>query len=154
MSCLRSCALTITLTGLALLASGCGAKAVPVKGVVTLEGKALPNASVIFHTQDPAGRDAFGCTDVNGVFQLSTFSVKDGALPGVYKVTVDWSEQIAVPAEARTPADVQSAQADIVESRRPSLVISSSYRLVDQTILKHKVPDDGEPAFDVKREEN
>jgi hypothetical protein len=64
-----------------------------VKGSVTLDGKTLVGALVTFVPKDPsAGRPAYGRTDANGQFQLSTFRTDDGALPGDYKVTVVFQE--------------------------------------------------------------
>ena len=75
---------------LVCLLAGCGTRPVPVKGVVTYEGRPLPHAFVVFIAQEPGGRDASGVTDAQGAFQLSTFQTT-GALPGLYKVTVQYS---------------------------------------------------------------
>src|SRR5947209_1784127 len=75
--------------------SGCGAKAVKVKGTVTFDGKPLPNAMVRFIPTGEGGREATGLTDAEGVFQLETSGTKDGALPGNYKVTVEYHEAVS-----------------------------------------------------------
>src|SRR2546422_918840 len=89
-------------------AIGCGAKPVPVQGVLTVDGKALANATVIFVPDDAAGKSATGLTDVSGAFRLTTFKLNDGALRGAYKITVTHSERIEVPPEIKDP-DEQKA---------------------------------------------
>lgn len=81
---------------LAALSVGCGSRyptgpqkqaTVPATGIVTYQGKAVPNASVIFQSLD--GKvSAHGSTDAAGTFTLSTYGNQDGAPPGRYKVTV------------------------------------------------------------------
>jgi hypothetical protein len=78
------------LVGALTAALGCGGggpKPVKVEGVVTLDGKPLPAATVTFV---PAGdgRAASGRTEQDGTFRLTTYRTDDGALPGEYKVTV------------------------------------------------------------------
>ena len=75
---------------LVVLCAGCGhgSGPVPVRGVVKVEGQPVANAAVVFVAQDPGGRDAYGSTDANGVFRLTTTNPDDGALPGKYKVVI------------------------------------------------------------------
>jgi hypothetical protein len=77
---------------LVLAAAGCGGKhtPVPVRGVVTLDGKPVEGATVHFYAEgeDREGRLAYGSTDAEGVFRLSTLGREDGALPRAYKVVV------------------------------------------------------------------
>jgi hypothetical protein len=136
---------------LALSVAGCGAaKTVPVKGVVTFNDKPLANASVIFVTQEKGGRDATGTTDANGAFQLSTFVPKDGALPGLYKVTVHYSEAVAPPPNLRTAEDVQKALVKAGASKKPAVIIPPIYSQPDRTVLKHRVPEDGDAKLELK----
>lgn len=86
---------SVRLAGLLLLvcmASGCGGKykPVPVRGVVTLDGKPVEAATVYFYAVGDAkeGRLAQGITDKHGEFYLSTMRERDGALPGEYKVVI------------------------------------------------------------------
>jgi hypothetical protein len=84
--------LPAAVTALVLAATGCGGKftPVPVRGVVTLDGKPVEAATVYFYAvgDDKDGRPAFGTTDKDGVFRLSTLGNDDGALPRHYKVVV------------------------------------------------------------------
>src|SRR5262245_18076613 len=86
-----------------LAAAGCGQGSgpVPVRGVVKLDGQPVANAAVVFVAQAPGGRDAYGSTDANGVFRLTTTSPDDGALRGKYKVVI----QPAGPGGGSTPFD-------------------------------------------------
>ena len=73
-----------------LAAAGCGRGSgpVPLRGVVKLDGQPVANAAVVFVAQTPGGRDAYGSTDANGAFRLTTTKPDDGALPGKYKVVI------------------------------------------------------------------
>jgi Domain of unknown function (DUF6795) len=69
--------------------SGCGPKypeTFPVTGTVTLDGKPVAGAAVVFTPEE--GQQATGTTDDSGRFELSTFQLADGALPGTHRVTV------------------------------------------------------------------
>ncbi len=81
--------------GLALLllaVAGCSGRytPVPVSGVVTLDDKPVEGAMVYFYAvgDDKEGRPAFGSTDKEGRFRLSTMGHEDGALRRQYKVVV------------------------------------------------------------------
>ncbi len=85
--------LSLFLVPALLACAGCGsgqAKAVKVRGVLTLDGKPLSGATVTFiPSVESSGRMASGRTEADGGFQLTTFRTEDGALPGEYKVTVE-----------------------------------------------------------------
>jgi len=79
---------TLLAAGLAAV-SGCGPKhpeTIPVNGSVALDGKPVEGAAVVFTPEE--GKMATGTTDASGRFQLSTFQLDDGALPGTHRVTV------------------------------------------------------------------
>lgn len=61
---------------------------IPVTGVVTYQGKPVPDASVMFYPAK-GRKPASGKADASGKFQLSTFGKNDGAIPGEHKVTVN-----------------------------------------------------------------
>lgn len=71
---------------------GGGAKTAKVEGILTLDGKPVPGATVIFMPVAQGGRSASGRVDEDGKFRLTTFSTDDGALPGEYKVVIRYSE--------------------------------------------------------------
>ena len=64
-----------------------GPHMVPVSGTVTMDGKPVAEAAVMFIPQFP-GRPGVGRTDAAGKFQLTTVKANDGVLAGKYKVTV------------------------------------------------------------------
>lgn len=90
------------LAGLGLLAGCGGAGTVRCGGVVQLDGKPVPNASVMFIPKDAGRRPATGKTDASGRFQLTTFTPGDGVLPGAHTVTVMACEVIP-PAPRQGP---------------------------------------------------
>jgi hypothetical protein len=143
--------LTVAAACTAPLAAGCGGSGtVPVKGTLTFDGKPLAGAFVTLIPDGPGGREAHGSTDAGGVFHLSTFSPKDGALPGAYKVTVTYSEPVPVPANLKSATDVQKAAAEAVDSRTTGLVIPPIYAQPDRTVLKHRVPEDGDLKLELR----
>src|SRR6266481_2084761 len=86
----KLCALPrLFLCAVILTTAGCGglSKPIKVKGIVTLDGKPLPGATVTF-TPLAEGHVASGRTDQDGSFRLTTFQTDDGALAGSYKVVV------------------------------------------------------------------
>ena len=59
----------------------------PVSGVVTLDGKPVAQANVVF-VPDGSGQAAAGITDEAGKYTLTTTNPQDGAVVGKYKVMV------------------------------------------------------------------
>lgn len=80
----------VCLLGL-LVFQGCGNPlgTVYVTGVVTVDGAPSEGVSVAFAPKSPEGRECFGVTDTDGVFELtvSGAEVGSGAIPGEYAVT-------------------------------------------------------------------
>lgn len=147
---MRSWIVAFAAVGMFMPACGCGGpKTVPVKGVVTIDGATLANVSVTFNAQDPGGKDAHGSTSADGSFHLSTFRPKDGALPGQYKITVHYSDPVNVSPNLKSAADVQQAMVN-APVKRPSVILPPTYTQTDQTILKHKVPDDGDVKLELR----
>lgn len=62
-------------------------KSTPVEGKISLEGRPLAGATVIFHPEKGEAR-ASGLSGDSGTFILTTLRSGDGARPGIYKVTV------------------------------------------------------------------
>jgi len=91
----RACLVGVVL---ALQLTGCGKsyKTAPVSGKVTLDGKPLPHAKVIFVPQfDPGDKNALpssaGTTDDNGHYTLVLNSIStkaEGAVLGKHKIIV------------------------------------------------------------------
>jgi hypothetical protein len=77
-------------------------KLVPVHGVVRFNGKPLEAARVTFsHTT--AGVSAYGDTDAEGKFTLTTFQPGDGATPGKYQVAVVKAQVTGHPTAPNMP---------------------------------------------------
>lgn len=88
------------LTALALLLlAGCGGGAVPVSGVVTLDGQALAGASVSFEPSGNGQRSdgrggSYGKTDASGRYNLRLVTSDGaGALPGTHVVRISLYEE-------------------------------------------------------------
>jgi hypothetical protein len=90
---------------LPVVAAGCGnsnadrPETYPVSGVVTYKGLPVPDAQVTF-SPEGQGQAAFGRTDTEGKYSLTTYESGDGAVAGRYKVAVtkfDAPEQPAAP---------------------------------------------------------
>ncbi|QDT52436.1 hypothetical protein Pan44_04470 [Caulifigura coniformis] len=90
----RARAICLAMTGM-VAASGCGSGypggAVPVSGVVTLNGVRLDQGTVCFH--DATGMTvAIGMVE-NGSYEMSRTESQKGVIPGSYKVSVmSWIE--------------------------------------------------------------
>ncbi|MFM7207045.1 MAG: hypothetical protein ACKO4T_10300 [Planctomycetaceae bacterium] len=86
----RPSSITAAITALVLIAiAGCGPKrpaTVPVRGTVTLDGKPVASATVLF--QPPQGVPGRAITGGDGGFTLTTFIDGDGAIPGRHRVAV------------------------------------------------------------------
>jgi hypothetical protein len=140
----------LLLTAAAPACVGCGSSSVPVRGVLRVDGKPLTGAFVTFNAQDPGCKDAHGSTDADGAFRLSTVRPGDGVMPGFYKITVQYSEPVAVPPGLKSLDEIQRATAEAAASRKQSLVLPAIYTQPDKTVLKHKVPDDGDVKLDLR----
>lgn len=93
-----------------LVISGCGGEKLnrppvyKVRGKVTFQGKPVKGADITFMNRE-SNRSAFGKTDENGEYQLTTFNANDGAVEGKHEVTI-----VDIPPIAPTAAipDVES----------------------------------------------
>ncbi len=101
--------LSVVVVGLIMAGCGSGVTLVPVTGVVTLDGRTVEDAAVMFV---PAGENllpATGKTDAAGKFTLKT-NGKDGAMPGDYTVTVTAVKVSGIGTEAGGVSGTVSAQ--------------------------------------------
>lgn len=117
-----------TLLIVALPLTGCGGGAEPppvdvhpVSGTVTFNGSPVAGATVTYKSQTQA-RGAFGVTDQNGVYKLTTFSNGDGAVAGKHDVTVtkiadtQAVDNVGVDMESEEydPLDIQTDDPEVV----------------------------------------
>jgi len=80
----------LLLVAAAVVAGGCGPgrpTTVPIRGSVTLDGKPVAQATVLF-VPAAGGVPGRGVTDADGGFTLTTFAEGDGAITGKHRVAV------------------------------------------------------------------
>ena len=81
----------LTIAALMVVVTGCGGgnrlELVPVKGVVTLDGKPLADARIIFRPAE-GGRPSNAVTDSYGSYKLKYTEDQYGALPGKHSVSI------------------------------------------------------------------
>ena len=118
----------------------------PVRGVVKLDGQPVANAAVVFVPQTPGGREAYGSTDANGAFRLTTTKPDDGALPGKYKVVI----QPAGPGGGSTPFDDTDKPPAAASKAPPRSRIPTKYTVAGQTPLTQDVPPSGEVILELQ----
>lgn len=78
---------------LLLSAAGCrkkhsGPDVMPAGGTVSFQGRPVSGALVVCCPASPSAPAAYGNTDSEGRFQLTTYEPGDGAVAGEYRVTV------------------------------------------------------------------
>ena len=126
-----------------------------VEGIVVLDNQPVPEATVLFIPEGGTGQPAYGTTDENGKFQLTTFKENDGALPGAYKVTVTKSVPPPQPPEAE-PGDSRSIVAHfkaIKEHKQEKSPLPAMYADVKSTPFHYTVPVDGKLVLELKKSE-
>jgi hypothetical protein len=108
------------LTASVLFSAGCdkSLKPVPVKGVVTFEGKPPPAAGSVYFMpvgptiQGSVARPGVGDFGTDGRFEVTTIAKGDGLWPGTYRTRVDcWKiapTAFAPPSESSVPPNYQS----------------------------------------------
>ncbi len=96
----------LLFVGIALCGCGSGGpKIVKVSGVLTRNGKAVPNLEVYF--MPTHGRNSVGMADEQGRFKLGYTADQEGALVGTHTVFVVFNppqsgaERVAAPADVR-----------------------------------------------------
>ncbi len=108
-----------------------------VEGVVTLNGEPLPMAQLTFNPVSSEGKAAFGASDKDGKYMLTTDGGKidGGAVTGEYVVTV---EKRDVPPIADVSTDPDKPSPPIAVKIAP-LVTPAKYKDVTTSDLKVKV---------------
>lgn len=146
--------LLIPLLVVSVSLAGCGPGGpnyVPVKGVVTIDGKPL-GLKTVFFAPEPGtpGMGAGASTDENGAFELlavAAGSTEDiyGALPGDYVVTVTepifpLGEEMAVQGLSDAPEAAMGLPQPV---KAGSQTIPSVYTSPESTPLKIQIPEGG-----------
>lgn len=91
----------------------------PVSGVVSYQGAPLEGATVTFKPSTTDGKAAFGKSDADGKFSLTTFEADDGVIPGEYNVTVTKMEVVESKA---VPEDDPNYDPNYLEPEPKSLI--------------------------------
>jgi hypothetical protein len=141
--------------GLALLlpaSLGCGKGTVRVRGTLTLDGTPVEGATVLFLPEDEkVGRQASAVTASDGTFHLTTFRGGDGALPGNYKVVVQYAAGVeGPPARGLREAFTGMQKAQKGPRKPPRYVLPPAVSDPAQTPLRQKVPPDGPVTLNLK----
>jgi hypothetical protein len=152
---LRSCGACVVILA-AVIPAGCAGKGVtPVRGVLTLDGKPVAGATVLFMPEgEEGGRPASGFTLPDGTFQLTTFKTDDGALAGTYRVLVQKTEA-AKDRYAAEQAALERAKAkyeDRSAQKGRKSALPEVYAKFDTTPLRCTVPVTGQVAFDLHKD--
>jgi hypothetical protein len=86
--------LRMALLSCLVFAAGCGGSSdtIPVHGSVTLDGKPLPGAVILYQPNDVGpnkpSRTAQGTIMTDGTYSMSSYQPNDGVLPGEYTVVI------------------------------------------------------------------
>ncbi|MFQ3651661.1 MAG: metallophosphoesterase [Gemmataceae bacterium] len=101
---------------------------IPVEAVVTLDGKPVDGADVVFtSTSTERGSDrADGRTDAKGVVKLSTYKAYDGVPAGQYTVTVTRRRPFFTPEGKPGPNTLPEKYASVVKSELKVQVTGTS----------------------------
>jgi hypothetical protein len=150
----RQLALLLALAGV-VFGSGCGGrKPVKVEGVVTLEGKPVEGASVVFNPTDTSqATTASAMTEADGSFRLYTQNLGDGALPGAYKVTVQLlpKMQREPPQQGDIAAMMKMMKLTSEERTKKFQRLPEVYATVQSTPLQITVPvPEGKVSLELK----
>lgn len=135
----RACGFMASL--ILVVGCGSGSRAVPVSGVVTLDGKPLSNAHVAFQPEATkgsmtSGAGSYGITDASGMYTLRMIdNDQSGAVIGTHRVEINLRQE----GDDRDP-----------KLRPPPKTLPAKYNR--QTELQFKVEPGGSSAanFDLK----
>jgi hypothetical protein len=145
------CGLILSISWLSSGCGGSGAKPVPVSGILLEDGKPLAAARVTFNPVESNGRMAFGLTDSEGRFRLTTFKHNDGALPGRYKITVAVQGEIK-EADVKVAHDRKEMYREMERLRNLKVhKIHDNYTNLAKTPLQAEVPVEGELRIELNK---
>lgn len=99
-------------------------KPVKVEGIVTLDGERLGRVMVMFiPVKKEEGKPAFGVTNDEGDFDLSTSNPGDGAVPGEYKVLLTENVTGSKPGSANKDAPRKGIPKSYSDPNVSSLIV-------------------------------
>jgi hypothetical protein len=132
------------------LAAGCGGgdtsnrpPVAPAEGVVTVHGKPVEGATVVFIPTEGSTYGSYGAaavTDDEGRFAAAAFPPDPGAVPGSYTVTISKTEAEVEP---------EGRYEDVMYQRAPPAksAIPSKYANPKESGLTADVPEEGKTDF-------
>src|SRR5262245_3750967 len=125
-----------------------------VTGTVTMQGKPVAGAAVIFVPTAADGEAASAITDSEGKYALTTWQAGDGARPGEYRVKVSKQDVAAVdPSKMVKNLSIEEEQKIYVENKKPpppaKSLIPSKYLDESSSGLSHTVPNSSS-TFDIE----
>lgn len=127
---LFACSLAVAIAG-----CGDGMGLTNVSGVVTLDGKPVPDATVTFIPKgETESSPSYGTTDAGGYYSLMFSRDREGVMPGTYDVTIE--------TEKMPPSDIKAMKADGLEV--PEYVPVPTKYSQAGAITKQVEPDGGE----------
>lgn len=136
---------------------GCGEdhpKTVPVEGTVYFDGKPVSGANVSFYTES-APRAAYGVTNSEGQFVLSTFGNRDGAVPGDHIATVskpgEQSAAMPVSNQPPKPEDLTKHYVQTMnEKKKSENLLPAQYASKEKSPLKYTVVENAPNNFTIE----
>jgi len=137
----------------ALLLAGCGKGTFPVEGIVTLDGKPVPGATVLLMPEAGNGRAASAFTDEEGNFCVTTYSDGDGALPGQYSIVVTRTQGIPEPPPMMQPGEEKKVighYRDFKNKDRKKSSLPAVYGSETTSPLKCQVPTQGRLMLELR----
>lgn len=143
---MNRCRLPLLALALALVLGCSGSKGPPrgpVKGRVTLGGKAVPNATVVFESK-VLGVSQTASTDDDGRYEFVAYNAA-GLPAGSYKVAVS-SGRFLAPGEEVLKIDVTKKPA--AAPKKAAAAIPEKYLKADTSGLTADVKADDNPPFD------
>lgn len=141
--------LGVATIGFSLMLVGCSSDTVerpfevyPTTGSVTYNGELVEGATVTFMpASNNNAKPAFGMTDANGQYDLTTFASKDGAAEGDFLVTI--TKVIAPESEPAADIDTDDYEppgfGTPEKSTAPTSAIPEQYGKVDTSGLSASV---------------
>jgi hypothetical protein len=116
-------------------------KLVPVHGVVRLNGTPVEGARVTFNNVQ-LGVSAYGLTDAEGKFTLTSFHPGDGVTPGMQQITVSKAQETGHPTAKTAPPVFRQGAAP-----KPRWLIPQKYSDPQTSGLSREVTETGDNDF-------
>lgn len=138
-------------------APGCNSdnnpKTYQVTGTLTVNGKPVDQATLVFLPSAADGYPATGITDADGKYQLTTFTAGDGAVPGDYTIKVSkfkYSETSASATQvyASSEEELAAYQLDEGSAAPPKSLLPPRYANPATSGLTYKVTET-DSTFDI-----